>query len=170
MRMFIRDLIKTVHPALGTHIQSKIRTFDFRYFLIYNDYRKSKEENTMEKSLFERMGGTYKQAGDYLLPGLILSGQEQQSIGIWGQRHARYLKQYHRVRYYNLLTSGKLNSYLADIDKLAEELFSRLVRQMSEKQGITERLKASDQMMWVGRMNAVRNAAMEIVNKELIYI
>lgn len=124
----------------------------------------------MEKSLFERMGGTYKQAGDYLLPGLILSGQEQQSIGIWGQRHARYLKQYHRVRYYNLLTSGKLNSYLADIDKLAEELFSRLVRQMSEKQGITERLKASDQMMWVGRINAVRNAAMEIVNKELIYI
>ncbi len=124
----------------------------------------------MEKSLFERMGGTYKQVGDYLLPGLILSGQEQQSIGIWGQRHARYLKQYHRVRYYNLLTSGKLNSYLADIDKLAEELFSRLVRQMSEKQGITEQLKASDQMMWVGRMNAVRNAAMEIVNKELIYI
>ena len=124
----------------------------------------------MEKSLFERMGGTYKQVGDYLLPGLILSGQEQQPIGIWGQRHARYLKQYHRVRYYNLLTSGKLNSYLADIDKLAEELFSRLVRQMSEKQGITEQLKASDQMMWVGRMNAVRNAAMEIVNKELIYI
>ena len=124
----------------------------------------------MEKSLFERMGGTYKQVGDYLLPGLILSGQEQQSIGIWGQRHARYLKQYHRVRYYNLLTSGKLNSYLADIDKLAEELFSRLVRQMSEKQGITEQLKASDQMMWVGRINAVRNAAMEIVNKELIYI
>ena len=96
----------------------------------------------MEKSLFERMGGTYKQVGDYLLPGLILSGQEQQSIGIWGQRHARYLKQYHRVRYYNLLTSGKLNSYLADIDKLAEELFSRLVRQMSEKQGITELQKA----------------------------
>lgn len=124
----------------------------------------------MEKSLFERMGGTYKQVGDYLLPCLILFGQEQQSIGIWGQRHARYLKQYHRVRYYNLLTSGKLNSCLADIDKLAEELFSRLVRQMSEKQGITERLKASDQMMWVGRMNAVRNAAMEIVNKELIYI
>lgn len=124
----------------------------------------------MEKSLFERMGGTYKQAGDYLLPGLILSGQEQQSIGIWGQRHARYLKQYHRVRYYNLLTSGKLNSYLADIDKLAEELFSRLVKQMAEKQAITEQLKASDQMMWVGRMNAVRNAAMEIVNKELIYI
>ena len=124
----------------------------------------------MEKSLFERMGGTYKQVGDYLLPGLILSGQEQQSIGIWGQRQARYLKQYHRVRYYNLLTSGKLNSYLADIDKLAEELFSRLVRQTSEKQGITEQLKASDQMMWVGRMNAVRNAAMEIVNKELIYI
>lgn len=139
----------------------------FRFKMITENQRRP---SIMGKSLFERMGGTYKQVGDYLLPGLILSGQEQQSIGIWGQRHARYLKQYHRVRYYNLLTSGKLNSYLADIDKLAEELFSRLVRQMSEKQGITEQLKASDQMMWVGRMNAVRNAAMEIVNKELIYI
>ena len=168
--VFIRDLIKTVHPALGTHIQSKIRTFDFRWLLIYNDYRKSKEENTMEKSLFEQMDGTYTQTGDYILPDLVLSEQGHKSISIWGQWHARYLKQYHRVRYYNLLTSGKLNSYLADIDEQAEELFSRLVKQMAEKQGITEQLKASDQMMWVGRMNAVRNAAIEIVNKELIYI
>lgn len=124
----------------------------------------------MEKSLFEQMDGTYTQAGDYILPDLVLSEQGHKSISIWGQRHARCLKQYHRVRYYNLLTSGKLNSYLADIDEQAEELFSRLVKQMAEKQGITEQLKASDQMMWVGRMNAVRNAAIEIVNKELIYI
>ena len=87
-----------------------------------------------------------------------------------GQRHARYLKQYHKVQYYNLMTSGKLNSYLADIDEQAEEMFSRLVKQMAEKQGISEKLKATDQMMWVGRINAVRNAVMEIVNKELIYI
>ena len=89
---------------------------------------------------------------------------------VGGQRHARYLKQYHKVQYYNLMTSGKLNSYLADIDEQAEEMFSRLVKQMAEKQGISEKLKATDQMMWVGRINAVRNAVMEIVNKELIYI
>ena len=124
----------------------------------------------MEKSLFEQMGGTYTQSGDYILPDLVLSEQSQKPIGIWGQRHARYLKQYHKVRYYNLLISGKLNSYLADIDEQAEELFFRLVKQMVEKQGITEQLKARDQMMWVGKMNAVRNAAIEIVNKELIYI
>lgn len=124
----------------------------------------------MEKSLFEQMGGTYTQAGDYILPDLVLSEQSQKPIGIWGQRHARYLKQQHKVRYYNLLISGKLNSYLADIDEQAEELFFRLVKQMVEKQGITEQLKARDQMMWVGKMNAVRNAAIEIVNKELIYI
>ena len=123
----------------------------------------------MEKSLFERMGGTYKQAGDYLLPGLILSGQEQQSIGIWGQRHARYLKQYHRVRYYNLLTSGKLNSYLADIDRQAEEMFSRLINQLSEKEGVTEALKAENLMLWVQRMNNIRSRAEEIVLTELIY-
>ena len=124
----------------------------------------------MEKSLFEQMGGTYTQAGDYILPDLVLTEQEQKPIGIWGQRHARYLKQYHKVQYYNLMTSGKLNSYLADIDEQAEEMFSRLVKQMAENQGISEKLKATDQMMWVGRINAVRNAVMEIVNKELIYI
>ena len=124
----------------------------------------------MEKSLFEQTGGTYTQVGDYLLPNLTISEEEQKYIGIWGQRHARYLKQYHKVRYCNLLTSGKLNNHLANIDEQAEELFYRLVKQMAEKQGISEQLKARDQMMWVGRMNAVRNAAMEIVNKELIYI
>ena len=124
----------------------------------------------MEKSLFEQTGGTYTQVGDYLLPNLIISEEEQKYIGIWGQRHARYLKQYHKVRYYNLLTSGKLNNRLADIDKQAEELLYRLVKQMAEKQSISEQSKTRDQMMWGGRMNTVRNAAMKIVNKELIYI
>ena len=90
----------------------------------------------MEKSLFEQVGGTYTQVGDYLLPNLTFPEEEQKSIGIWGQRHARYLKQYHKVRYYNLLTSGKLNSYLSDIDKQAEDMFSRLVNEMAKKQGV----------------------------------
>lgn len=122
----------------------------------------------MEKSLFEQMGGTYTQQGDYVLPNLILPA-ENQPIGIWGQRHARYLKQYHKILYYNLLTSRKLDSYLADIDKQAEEMYFRLVNEMAKQQGVTEQLKASNQMAWVGKMNAIRNSAMEIINTELIY-
>lgn len=114
----------------------------------------------MEKSLFEQMGGTYIQVGDYLLPNLTLSEEEQKSIGIWGQRHARHLKHNHKVLYMNLLTNGKLNGYLADIDKQAEEMFSRLVKEIVKKQSVTEQLKAADQMAWVGKMNAIRNAAM----------
>lgn len=124
----------------------------------------------MAKSLFEQMGGTYTQVGDYLLPDLTLPKEEQKSIGIWGQRHARYLKQYHKVLYMNLMTSGKLNNYLSDIDEQAEDMFSRLVKETAEKQGVTEQLKATDQMAWVGKMNAIRNAAMEIVDKELIFV
>ena len=124
----------------------------------------------MEKSLFEQMGGTYTQVGDYLLPNLTLPEKEQKPIGIWGQRHARYLKQYHKVLYMNLLTSGKLNGYLADIDEQAEDMFSQLVKEMAERQEVTEQLKATDQMVWVGKMNVIRNATMEIVNKELIFI
>lgn len=124
----------------------------------------------MEKSLFEQMGGTYTQVGDYLLPNLTLSEEEQRPIGIWGQRHARHLKQHHKVLYMNLLTSGKLNNYLADIDEQAEDMFSRLVKEMAIRQGVTEQLKAADQMAWVGKMNAIRNAAMELVNKELIFV
>ena len=124
----------------------------------------------MAKSLFEQMGGTYAQVADYLLPNLILPAEEQKSIGIWGQRHARYLKQNHKVLYMNLLTSGKLNAYLADIDEQAEAMFSQLVKEMADKQGVTEHLKATDQMAWVGKMNAIRNAAIEIVNKELIFV
>ena len=122
----------------------------------------------MEKSLFEQMGGTYTQQGDYVLPNLILPA-ENQPIGIWGQRHARHLKQYHKILYYNLLTSRKLDSYLADIDKQAEDMFFWLVNEMAKQQGVTEQLKASNQMAWVGKMNAIRNSAMEIINTELIY-
>ena len=123
----------------------------------------------MAKTIFEEMGGTYTQVGDYLLPDLKLPEEEQQPIGVWGQRHWRYLKEHHRATYAILLTSGKLNSYLANIDRQAEELFSRLVKQMAEAEGVTETLKAANQMEWVGRMNSIRNRAMEIVNRELIY-
>lgn len=100
----------------------------------------------MEKSLFEQMGGTYTQAGDYLFPNLILAEEKQNPIGIWGQRHARYLKQHHKILYYNLLTSGKLNNYLTDINKQAEDMFFRLVTQMAENEGVNEQLKANNPM------------------------
>lgn len=124
----------------------------------------------MEKSLFEQMGGTYSQVGDYLLPNITLSQEENQPVGIWGQRHARHLKEHRKVLYMNLLTSGKLNSHLAEIDKQAEKLFSRLVKEMAEKQSVTEQLKASEPMLWIGKMNAIRNAAMEVVNSEVIFV
>ena len=123
----------------------------------------------MEKSLFEQMGGTYTQAGDYILPNLILAEEKQNPIGIWGQRHARYLKQYHRILYYNLLTSGKLNAHLAEIDRQAEGMFFRLVKQMAEREGVTEQLKAENQMEWVGKMNNILNSALEVINAKLIY-
>ena len=124
----------------------------------------------MTKTIFEEMGGTYTQVGDYLLPDLKLPEEEQQPIGIWGQRHRRYLKDHRRATYATLLTSGKLNSYLADIDRQAEEMFLRLVKQLAEMEGVTEPLKAASPMEWVGRMNNIRSRAMEIVNSELIYI
>ena len=123
----------------------------------------------MAKTIFEEMGGTYTQVGDYLLPDLELPQEEQQPIGVWGQRHRRYLKEHRRATYATLLTGGKLNDYLADIDRQAEKLFSRLVKQMAEAEGVTETLKAANQMEWVGRMNSIRSRAMEIVNSELIY-
>ena len=123
----------------------------------------------MEKSIFEQMGGTYTKVGDYYLPDLALPAEEQQPIGIWGQRHLRHIKQNRRVLYTNLLTSGKLNSYLADINRQAEEMFSRLVKHMAEREAVTEQLKADNQMAWVGRMNNIRNRAPEIVNTDLIY-
>lgn len=123
----------------------------------------------MKKSLFEQMGGTYTQAGDYLLPNLTIPEEEQKPIGIWGQRHARHLKQHHKILYYNLLTSGKLNAHLAEIDRQAEEMFFRLVKQMAEREGVIERLKAENQMEWVRRMNNIRNRAIEVVNMDIIF-
>ena len=124
----------------------------------------------MAKTIFEEMGGTYVRQGDYLLPCLSLPAEkENKPIGVWGQRHLRYLKQHRKALYTNLLTSGKLNSYLADIDKQAEDMFSRLVKQLTEREGVTEQLKAENQMEWVGRMNNIRSKAMEIVTAELIY-
>ncbi len=123
----------------------------------------------MEKTVFEQMGGTCTRLGDYLLPDLMLPAEEELTIGIWGQRRRQYLKEHHRILYYNLLTACKLNSYLADIDRQAEELFSRLVKQMAESEGVTETLKAQDSMAWSGRMNNICNRAREIVNIELIY-
>lgn len=124
----------------------------------------------MKKTIFEQMGGTYTKVGDYYLPNLLPAEQEEQPIGIWGQRHLRYIKKHHKVRYTNLLTSGKLNGYLAEIDKQAEDMFFRLVKQMTEREGVTEKLKADNQMEWVGRMNNIFNRTMEIVNTETIYI
>ena len=124
----------------------------------------------MDKYIYnEKNGLWYELQGGYYLPCLKLPEESEVHIGIWGQRHRRYLKSHRRALYTNLLTSGKLNSYLADIDRQAEEMFSRLVKQLSEKEGVTEALKAENQMLWVQRMNNIRSAAMEIVSSELIY-
>ena len=118
----------------------------------------------------EKNGIGYTLQGTYYLPDLVLPSEKEKPIGIWGQRHARYLKQHHKILYYNLLTSGRLNSYLADIDEQAETMFSRLVEQMAEREGVTELLKAENQMEWIRRMNALREAAGEIVNAEVIFV
>ena len=118
----------------------------------------------MEKTLFEQMGGTYTRVGDYFLPDLKLPEEKTKHIGVWGQRHKRYLQEHKRATYTTLLTSGKLNGYLADIDKQAEEMFSRLVEQTAEREGVTERLKSDNQLEWGRRINNIRNRAIEIIN------
>lgn len=118
----------------------------------------------------ERTGLKYELVGDYYLIAGDDEPEEDRPIGVWGQRHLRYLKEHRRVRYANLLTSGELNAYLVDIDRQEEELFLRLVMQMADAEGITEALKANDQMEWVGRMNNVRSRAFEIVEADIIYI
>ena len=123
----------------------------------------------MKKTTFEEMGGTYIRHGDYLIPCLTLPEEEQRFIGVWGQRHLRYLKEYRRSVYLNLLTSGRLNSYLVDIEEQAQERFERIIEQMKQEQGITEQLKAENQMEWVSRMNNIQACAREVVNAELIY-
>ena len=117
----------------------------------------------------EKTGIRYTLQGDYYLPDLALPAEEQQTIGIWGQRHLRHIKQNRKGLYTNLLTSGKLNIYLADINRQAEDMFFRLVKQMAEHEGVTVKLKADNQMEWVGRMNNIRNRAAEIVNTDIIY-
>ena len=122
------------------------------------------------KSIFEQSGGVYTMQGDYRLPNLTLPAEDERPIGVWGQRHLRYLKQHRKVLYSKLLTNGKLNDYLADICNQAEKLFFRLVKQMAKAEGINEQLKAADFMAWVSKMNNIRNRATEIVNSEIIYI
>ena len=121
----------------------------------------------MEKSTFEQMGGTYRQEGDYFLPNLTVP--ESVSIGIWGQRRRQYLREHRKALYNTLLLSGKLNSHLAGINQQANDMFSQLVEQMAEQEGITEQLKTDSQMEWVGQMNNIRSAAEEIVNTEIIF-
>lgn len=122
----------------------------------------------MKKTIFEEMGGTYIRHGDYLIPCLTLP-KEERFIDVWGQRHKCYLKEHKKVVYITLLTSGRLNSYLADIEEQAQERFERIVDQMNQAQGITEQLKAENQMEWVVRMNNIKMCAREVVDAELIY-
>ena len=123
----------------------------------------------MKKTIFEEMGGTYIRHGDYLIPCLTLPEEEQRFIGVWGQRHLRYLKEYRRGVYLNMLTSGRLNDYLADIEEQAQKRFERIVEQMKKAQRITEQLKAENQMEWVARMNNIQGCARKIVDNEMIY-
>lgn len=124
----------------------------------------------MEKVIYDEKNGLwYELQGDYYIPCLKFPEEEQQPIGVWGQRHLRYIKQNRKALYLNLLTRGKLNGYLADLDKQAEEMFSRLVKQMAEREDVTEKLKADNQMEWVARMNNIRSRATEIVNHDIIY-
>lgn len=124
----------------------------------------------MAKTIFEQMGGTYTQVGDYLLPDLKLPKEEKQAnIGVWSMRHKRFLRENHRVLYANLMTSGKLVTYLDDIEQHATAMFLRLVKELAEKENVTEELKATDQMLWVRKMNNIRNRATEIVNADIIY-
>ena len=122
------------------------------------------------KSIFEQIGGTYTMQGDFRLPNLTLPAEDERPIGVWGQRRLRYLKQHHKVLYYNLLTSGKLHSHLADVEEEAQILFSRLVKEYAEKEGVNEQLKSTNQMAWVRQMNNIRSRATEVVNLEVVLI
>ena len=122
------------------------------------------------KSIYEKAGGTYTRQGDYELPNLKIPPEKEIEIGIWGQRYRRYLKQYHKIRYYNLLTSGTLNGHLAEVDQQAERIFQLLVSVLSKQENVTERLKVNRPMEWVQKTNSIRNRAVEIANNEWIYI
>ena len=121
------------------------------------------------KTNFENIGGSYSQQGDYLLPNLTLSDENQRQIGVWGTRHRRYLKSTHRVLYYNFLTSGKLDNYLSNVERQAENLFEQIVKSLAKQERVTEKLKSENMMLWVQKMNNIRNRATEIVNEQVIY-
>lgn len=128
------------------------------------------EDFNMDKYIFNEDNGLwYELSGDYYLPCLTVPAEEKQSVGVWGQRHKRYLKEYRPALYNALLLSGKLNAYLAGIDQQAQELMDTIIQQMAEAQEITEAMKAADQMTWIGKMNNIRASAMEVVDKEIIY-
>lgn len=122
------------------------------------------------KTLFEQLGGTYTMQGDYRLPNLTVEETDTRPIDVWGQRRLHYLKHHRKVLYYNLLTSDKLNTHLADIEEQAQELFNRLITALSAKEGITEQLKATDQMKWGQKMNNIRERAMEVVCKDVVFV
>ena len=123
----------------------------------------------MAKTIFEKMGGTYVRQGDYLIPCLTLPAEKEKPIDLFGRRHLRHLKEHHKITYTNLLTSGKLNSYLADIDRQAQERFEMLTEQMKQTQSITEQLKAENQLLWVQKMNNIKVCVNEVVEHEIIY-
>ena len=122
------------------------------------------------KSIYEEAGGTYTRQGDYEFPDLKVPPEKEIEIGVWGQRYRRYLKQHHRIRYYNLLTAGTLNGHLAEVDQQADRMFQSLVSALSKQENVTEKLKADRPMEWVQKTNSIRNRAVEIVNNEWIYI
>ena len=124
----------------------------------------------MAKTIFEQMDGTYTMQGDYYLPDLTLPAEEERPTGVWAQRRLRYLKQHHKILYYNLLTSGKLQSHLADVEEESQSLFLRLVKQYAEREGVTEQFKADNLMEWVRRMNNIRERVNEVVNAEMNFI
>lgn len=121
------------------------------------------------KTIFENNGGVYTQQGDYLLPNLALSDETEKQIGVWGMRHRRYLKSHYRVLYYNFLTSSKLDNYLADVEERAKNLFQQTVKSLAEQEQVTEKLKAENMMLWMQKINNIRNRATEIVNEQVIY-
>ena len=121
------------------------------------------------KTLFEQLGGTYTIQGNYRLPNIIVDETDTRPIGVWGQRRLHYLKHHRKVLYYNLLTSGKLHSHLADIEEQAQKLFACLITDFATNEGITEQLKATDQMKWVQKMNSIRNECLNLVNHEIVW-
>ncbi len=124
----------------------------------------------MAKTIFEQMDGTYTMQGDYCLPNLTLTTEEERPVGVWGQRRLRYLKQHHKILYYNLLTSDKLQSHLADVEEEAQSLFLRLVKQYAEREGVTEQLKAENSMEWVRKLNNIRERVMETVYSDVVFV